>query len=46
MAIKIGMQLGMMRGSYREALDQFNKLQQKFAFTSAELQLESTIYSA
>jgi sugar phosphate isomerase/epimerase len=46
MAFKMGMQIGMLTGSYEQALDQFNILQQQFSFSSAELQLESSIYNA
>ena len=46
MTFKIGMQIGMLKGSYEQALDQFNILQQQFSFSSAELQLESSIYNA
>lgn len=46
MVFKIGMQTGMLTGPYSQALDQFNILQQQFSFSSAELQLESSIYSA
>jgi sugar phosphate isomerase/epimerase len=46
MAFKIGMQIGMLTGTYDQALDQFNVLQKQFSFSSAELQLESSIYNA
>jgi sugar phosphate isomerase/epimerase len=46
MPYKMGMQIGMLSGSYEQALDQFSLLQQQFSFSSAELQLESSIYDA
>jgi sugar phosphate isomerase/epimerase len=46
MPYKMGMQIGMLTGSYEQAIDQFNLLQQQFSFSSAELQLESSIYNA
>ena len=43
MGFKIGMQLGVLPGSYTKALDRFRSLQQQFSFLSAELQLESSL---
>jgi endonuclease IV len=46
MALKIGLQTAMLPGTYAEALDHFIVLQKQFSFSSAELQLESTLYTA
>jgi len=46
MAFKTGMQIGMLPGSYTEALDRFRLLQEQFSLVSAELQMESSLYQA
>lgn len=46
MALKIGMQIGMLPGSYADALDRFRLLQQHFPLSSAELQMEASLYRA
>lgn len=46
MAFKIGMQIGMLPGPYTIALDHFRLLQKHFSLTSAELQMESSLYAA
>jgi endonuclease IV len=46
MALKIGLQTAMLPDSYPAALAHFNELQKQFSFSSAELQLESSLYAA
>ena len=46
MTFRLGVQIGMLPGPYDQALDQFNILQEEFSLSSAELQLEPTIYNA
>jgi sugar phosphate isomerase/epimerase len=43
MVFRIGIQIGMLPGSYTTALDRFRLLRQQFSFLSAELQLESSL---
>jgi sugar phosphate isomerase/epimerase len=46
MTFRLGVQIGMLPGPYEQALDQFNILQEQFSLSSAELQMESSIYNA
>ncbi|HSQ93480.1 MAG TPA: TIM barrel protein [Methanoregula sp.] len=46
MALKIGIETGMLPGGYTAALDHFSQLQTMFPLTSAELQTESSLYAA
>jgi endonuclease IV len=46
MTFRLGIQMGMLPGQYEQALDQFTRLQEQFSLSSAELQLEPSIYNA
>jgi sugar phosphate isomerase/epimerase len=46
MTFRLGVQIGMLPGQYEQALDQFTILQEQYSLSSAELQLEPSIYNA